>query len=227
MNTPAYADARLTLSTLEKGATTEEVRADASSVRPDALFLLNNLGIGGSERKIVRLANRLKEEGVNVTLACLNGPYTLESGIRRDVPCRRLERKGKFSFSALLKLREILRRERPPTVLAVNLYQALYLALATIALPYRPRTVALVNTSTFRGHSALEAHLPVGARPHRSHRARLECAARLLVQGELRGVETLERDLQRRRFRFFEVDRMHSKRRNGCAHRSASNRSRC
>jgi glycosyltransferase involved in cell wall biosynthesis len=154
MNTPAYADARLTLSTLENGATTEEVRADAGSVRPDALFVLNNLGIGGSERKIVRLANRLKEEGVNVTLACLNGPYTLESGIRRDVPCRRLERRGKFSFSALLKLRDILRRERPPTVLAVNLYQALYLALATIALPYRPRTVALVNTSTFRGHSA-------------------------------------------------------------------------
>lgn len=152
MTTPAYADARMTLETLEKGAT-EAPPADSASTRPDALFLVNNLGIGGSERKIVRLANRLKEEGVNVTLACLNGPYTLESGIRRDVPCRKLERKGKFSFAALLRLRDILSRERPPTVLAVNLYQALYLALVTIALPYRPRTVALINTSTFRGHA--------------------------------------------------------------------------
>jgi glycosyltransferase involved in cell wall biosynthesis len=153
MNTPAYADARLTLSTLEGDATADDARAESASARPDALFLVNNLGIGGSERKIVRLANRLKEEGVNVTLACLNGPYTLESGIRRDVPCRRLDRKGKFSFRAVLKLRDLLIRERPPTVLAVNLYQALYLALATIALPYRPRTVALINTSTFRGHA--------------------------------------------------------------------------
>jgi glycosyltransferase involved in cell wall biosynthesis len=153
MNTPAYADARLTLSTLENGAATGEARAESASVRPDALFVLNNLGIGGSERKIVRLANRLKEEGVNVTLACLNGPYTLEAGIRRDVPCRKLDRKGKFSIGALLRLRDILRRERPPTVLAVNLYQALYLALATVGLPYRPRTIALINTSTFRGHA--------------------------------------------------------------------------
>ena len=36
-------------------------------------------------------------------------------------------------------------------MLAVNLYQALYVALATLLMPYRPRTVALVNTSTFRG----------------------------------------------------------------------------
>jgi glycosyltransferase involved in cell wall biosynthesis len=36
-------------------------------------------------------------------------------------------------------------------VLAVNLYQALYLAVASMFLPYRPRKVALVNTSTFRG----------------------------------------------------------------------------
>jgi glycosyltransferase involved in cell wall biosynthesis len=154
MNTPAYADARMTLSTLEGGDTAQGARVDTASARPDALFVLNNLGIGGSERKIVRLANRLKEEGVNVTLACLNGPYTLESGIRRDVPCQRLDRKGKFSIAALLKLRDLIKRERPPTVLAVNLYQALYLAFATIALPYRPRTVALINTSTFRGHSA-------------------------------------------------------------------------
>ena len=147
MNTRAFADAALA------GIANPKVDSHAiTTTGPDALFVLNNLGIGGSERKIVRLVNRLKEEGVRVELACLNGPYTIEQGVRRDVPLRRLERQGKFSFTALWRLRQILVRERPATVLAVNLYQALYVALATMLLPYRPRTVALVNTSTFRGH---------------------------------------------------------------------------
>ena len=151
MNTPAYADGTLSrLSNLD--GEVKGVAEAAVATRPDALFVLNNLGIGGSERKIVRLANRLKEEGVHVLMACLNGPYTIESGLRRDVTCAKLERQGKFSLGALWRLRQLLVRERPATVLAVNLYQALYVAIATLFLPYRPRKVALVNTSTFRGH---------------------------------------------------------------------------
>lgn len=149
MNTPAYVAASLP-GMADPKAESQDIAAHA----PDALFVVNNLGIGGSERKIVRLVNRLKDEGVHVELACLNGPFTLEQGVRRDVPLRRLERRGKFSLGALWRLRKLLVRERPATVLALNLYQALYVALATLLLPYRPRTVALVNTSTFRGHRA-------------------------------------------------------------------------
>jgi glycosyltransferase involved in cell wall biosynthesis len=152
MTTQACASAHLS-SLDDKTATLAAATAGAS---PDALFVVNNLGIGGSERKIVRLANRLKEEGVNVTLACLNGPFTIEQGIRRDVPLRKLERSGKFSFRALWRLRQAILQERPATVIAVNLYQALYVALATRFVGYRPRTVALVNTSTFRGHRAVK-----------------------------------------------------------------------
>jgi glycosyltransferase involved in cell wall biosynthesis len=150
MNTRAISDASLT------DLTPSRAGAATMSTNPDGLFLLNNLGVGGSERKIVRLANRLKDEGVHVSLVSLNGPYTIEQGIRRDVPLQKLERKGKFSVRALMRLREIIVRERPATILAVNLYQALYVALATLLLPYRPRTVALVNTSTFRGHGLMK-----------------------------------------------------------------------
>jgi len=151
MNTRAYADATLSEIATGKAQAVPQIQA-ATGARPDALFVVNNLGIGGSERKIVRLANRLKDDGVHVMLACLNGPFTIENGVRRDVPLRKLERRGKFSFSALWRLRQVLVSERPGTVLAVNLYQALYVALATLLLPYRPRTVALVNTSGFEGH---------------------------------------------------------------------------
>jgi glycosyltransferase involved in cell wall biosynthesis len=119
--------------------------------RSDVMFVLNSLGVGGSECKIARMANRLKEDDVQVTLACLNGPYTLEPTVRRDVPLHKLERRGKFSLSAVWRLRRLMLEERPATVIAVNLYQALYVACATALLSHRPRTVALVNTSTFRG----------------------------------------------------------------------------
>ena len=128
-----------------------EVEAADSRSRSDALFVLSSLAVGGSERKIARMANRLTEEGVRVSVACLNGPYTLESTLRRDVPLRKLERRGKFSLATVWRLRQMILAERPATVIAVNLYQALYVACAMLLLPYRPRTVALVNTSTFRG----------------------------------------------------------------------------
>jgi glycosyltransferase involved in cell wall biosynthesis len=156
MNTPAYADTTLgTLVTAKQEAAAQDTGQVAAAARPDCLFVIGNLGIGGSERKIVRLANRLKQDGVHVALACMNGPFTIESSIRRDVPCLKLERKGKFSWATVFRLRDILVRQQPATVLALNLYQALYVALASMFLPYRPRKVALVNTSFFRGHRML------------------------------------------------------------------------
>ena len=150
MNTRAYAEAGL--GSLASTTTPNTESTAAETTRPDVLFLLNNLGIGGSERKIVRLANRLKEDGVHVTLACLNGPFTIEPKIRRDVPLTKIDRQGKFSLGAVWRLRQAITSQRPATIIAVNLYAALYIALACFMLPYRPRTVALVNTSTFRGH---------------------------------------------------------------------------
>ena len=156
MNTPAFADTTLgTLTTAKQEAAAQDAGQVAAAARPDCLFVIGNLGIGGSERKIVRLANRLKQDGVHVALACMNGPFTIESSIRRDVPCLKLERKGKFSWATVFRLRDILVRQQPATVLALNLYQALYVALASVFLPYRPRKVALVNTSFFRGHRML------------------------------------------------------------------------
>ncbi|HYJ41043.1 MAG TPA: glycosyltransferase [Steroidobacteraceae bacterium] len=137
--------------TLVTPRATHAAAAAVATPACDVLFVLSSLAVGGSERKIARLANRLREEGVAVNLACLNAPYTLEPTLRRDVPLAKLERRGKFSFATVLRLRQMILRDRPATVVAVNLYQALYVACATRLLPNRPRIVALVNTSTFRG----------------------------------------------------------------------------
>jgi glycosyltransferase involved in cell wall biosynthesis len=134
---------------LERSPPRESQAIDTSGC--DVLFVLSSLAVGGSERKIARMANRLREEGMAVNLAVLNGPYTLEQTLRRDIPLAKLERRGKFSFATVLRLRRMIQRNRPATVVAVNLYQALYVACATLLMPRRPRIVALVNTSMFRG----------------------------------------------------------------------------
>lgn len=151
MNTPTFIDVPIDTAPLARVPKAHDGAVAQSATRSDVLFVLNSLGVGGSECKIARMVNRFKEDGVQVTLACLNGPYTLEPTVRRDVPLRKIERRGKFSFSAVWRLRRVMLEERPATVIAVNLYQALYVACATALLSHRPRTVALVNTSTFRG----------------------------------------------------------------------------
>ena len=135
MNTPTFIDAPIDTQALAMAhrRSREPLAPSHCAKRSDVMFVLSSLAVGGSERKIARMANRLKEDGVHVTLACLNAPYTLESTVRRDVPLHKLERRGKFSFSAVLRLRQLIVADRPATVIAVNLYQALYVACATLA----------------------------------------------------------------------------------------------
>ena len=149
-------DASMTLSPANEDVMESRGEVAARPRSGDVLFVLASLAVGGSERKITRMANRLKEDGLSVSLASLNGPYTLESGLRRDLPVHKLERRGKLSLSAIWKLRRIIRAERPSTVASVNLYSSLYVALATFFMRDRPRTVALINTSTFKGSSLIK-----------------------------------------------------------------------
>jgi glycosyltransferase involved in cell wall biosynthesis len=114
------------------------------------LFVLNNLDIGGSERKVLRLVRRLHEKGVAVGMACLNGPHTLRGEVPAGVPLWQLGRRGRFSIVATWRLRRIVAQCRPATLVSVNLYPSLYvLVCAALVGAPRPRTVGLVNTSTF------------------------------------------------------------------------------
>lgn len=114
------------------------------------LFVLNNLSIGGSEMKTIRLANSLFARGVQVGLAYLNPPHALLTRLHSDIPVWYLARQGKFSLSAAATLRALIREHRPQAVVAVNLYPALYVAMAAARLRPRPRTVGLINTTVFK-----------------------------------------------------------------------------
>jgi glycosyltransferase involved in cell wall biosynthesis len=116
-------------------------------VNLDVLFVLNNLAAGGSELKVVRLANSLHARGVQVGLTYLNEPYSLLKQIDPDIPAWHLARKGKVSFAAIASLRQLVVEQRPRTLVALNSYPALYVLAATRLLRDRPRTIGLVNSS--------------------------------------------------------------------------------
>jgi glycosyltransferase involved in cell wall biosynthesis len=115
-----------------------------------ALLLLNSLTIGGSEWKIVRLANALRQAGHDIHLAYLNAPHTLRGNLDPDLPSVHLNRSGKFSFPALGRLKRYIMEQQISHVACVNLYPLLYAQAVAWQLGKRaPVISALINTTDF------------------------------------------------------------------------------
>lgn len=135
-----------------RDAVANEVGVDSSAVgtQLDVLFLMNALSVGGSERKIVRLANELATRKLGVAVVSLNEPDTLAPLLSIAVPRWRLDRRGKFSFGAVRKLLAIVERWRPRLIVCVNMYPTLYAAAVKAILKRQsPRVAALINTTDF------------------------------------------------------------------------------
>ena len=117
----------------------------------DALFVLNNLAVGGSERKVVRLANSLSARGMQIGIAYLNEPTTLLKDVQPQVGTYFLSRQGRFSLKASATLRRLIDDQRPRNVLSVNLYPSLYVLTATRWARHKTRTIGLMNTTKMDG----------------------------------------------------------------------------
>ncbi|HVY80829.1 MAG TPA: glycosyltransferase family 4 protein [Steroidobacteraceae bacterium] len=114
------------------------------------LFLLNSLMVGGSETKSIRIANALAARGSDVTVAYLNPPEQLIGEIEPRVRTLNLRRRGKFSLRAWRGLVDAIRARGTPVVVAMNLYPALYAALARTWLGRdRFRLLMSVNVTDF------------------------------------------------------------------------------
>lgn len=116
----------------------------------DVLFVLNNLAVGGSETKVVRLANAFSARDMRVGVAYLNEPTTLLKDIAPDVSTFFLSRQGRFSLKAHAALGQLIEEQSPRNVVSVNLYPALYVVTATRWARHRPRTIGLMNTTEMR-----------------------------------------------------------------------------
>lgn len=117
----------------------------------DALFVLNNLAVGGSETKVVRLANTLSARGNRIGIAYLNEPTTLLKDIQPQVGTHFLSRQGRFSLQANAALSRLIDEQRPRNVISVNLYPSLYVLTATRWARHKTRTLGLMNTTQMNG----------------------------------------------------------------------------
>ena len=114
------------------------------------MFLVNSLKVGGSERKTVHLANALAAGTRQVAIAYLSPPDSLLPQVHPTVATVNLQRRGKFSISALRGLAKIIKQRNVGTLVAVNLYPALYGVLVRLLCKDRPpRIVVCVNTTEF------------------------------------------------------------------------------
>jgi L-malate glycosyltransferase len=114
------------------------------------MFLVSSLNVGGSERKTVRLANALAAGNRPVAIAYLSPPESLLSQLHPAVVAVNLHRRGKFSIRALRSLATIIKQRNVNTLVAMNLYPALYAVLARLLRPTHPlRVVVSVNTTDF------------------------------------------------------------------------------
>lgn len=124
--------------------------AGAGAPGVEVIYVLNALALGGSEAKIVLIANALSDRGVRVGVAHLDLPDELAGKLQPGIPVWHLQRRGKFSVSAAVALRKLLREQQPRAVIAVNLYPTLYAGAAAALLRPRPRTIGLVNSIGLR-----------------------------------------------------------------------------
>jgi glycosyltransferase involved in cell wall biosynthesis len=114
------------------------------------IFLLNSFGLGGSERKVVRIAAHLANVGEQVGCAYMQMPATLEPTLPAQVKRWFLDRRARLSVALVRKLLRLAEHPDGVVLLAVNQYPALYAAvLRRIARRRFPRVICLMNTSTF------------------------------------------------------------------------------
>jgi len=121
-----------------------------SCTEKGCLFLLDNLGIGGSERKTIAAANILARRGHNIHLAFLKLSHNLQNTLEPSISALNLQRTGKLDFSAVCRLHEYLKSNRISAIWSVNLYPMIYAFLATRRMTPPIRVIGSSNVSVFR-----------------------------------------------------------------------------
>jgi glycosyltransferase involved in cell wall biosynthesis len=111
-------------------------------------FVLGSLTVGGSETKIVRLANRLAEQGYQMHLLVIGPPYTLRDQIDSNVAVSCFDRKSKFSIRIVRQIRDYLSDHSISTILCVNPYSLVYgWPVKLLCRRKEFRLISAINTS--------------------------------------------------------------------------------
>ncbi|MDC5819329.1 glycosyltransferase family 4 protein [Vibrio europaeus] len=112
-------------------------------------FLLNSLAIGGSERKVVNLANRISEKGWDVSVMYVSGSNELEVNLDDSITVIKLREVNDSFYSGINSACDFLIDKGIETVFTVNMYPLLYAIKAKVKRGKNLRFVSLTNTTQF------------------------------------------------------------------------------
>jgi len=145
------------------------------------LFLINALGIGGSERKTVGVVNALRRSGWDVHLAYLDARTPLLKTVDKGVPVVYLGRKGKLSFAAIRTLRAYILRAGIVKVVCVNQYPLIYaqVALGLGRLRRKASVILMVNATEHVDRKERMQMLVYAPLMRRAHKVIFGCCAQL------------------------------------------------
>lgn len=116
----------------------------------NCLFILDNLGVGGSERKTIVAANYLARQGCFIHMCFLNVTYDVSNTLHPSIKHINLNRKGKLDFLAIKKIKDYIRVNDIEVIWAVNLYPTLYMYLSAKPYRHRLRLIGSSNITVFR-----------------------------------------------------------------------------
>jgi glycosyltransferase involved in cell wall biosynthesis len=115
------------------------------------LFLLNSLTGGGSQRKTIRVANALVDEGYSVLLYYLDRREELLPSLRPSprlhIEC--LDRAGRFDYRAMNRFRRRASESPDAAIVAINPYQVFFAARSLRGSRRDCGFIAATNTYTF------------------------------------------------------------------------------
>jgi glycosyltransferase involved in cell wall biosynthesis len=134
-----------------------------------SLFLLSSLCIGGSERKMVRIANALCDRGRKIHVGYFSEPETLLEEIDQRIPVVNFHRTGKYSVGATLRLKRYVLEHGISQIVCVNLYPLLYASALRLWLSNVYRVVC-VNTTRhvdFKDRLFMMLYAPLVRQSHR------------------------------------------------------------
>lgn len=98
------------------------------------LFLAPGLVVGGAEKFLVSLMNRLDKEQFDIVLAVLSDNNPLLNQVESGIPVKVYSRKSKFDVSPIFELRSLLKEIKPDIVFCLGLFPFFFLQLASFLI---------------------------------------------------------------------------------------------
>lgn len=105
------------------------------------LYITPGLNIGGAEKFIITLSNALSEETSNQTIVSLVSQNALTPELNKRIQFIPLQRKYKLDMVPVLKLRKLIRTEKPDVIFCINFFTYFFSKCATFLLSTNTKRV--------------------------------------------------------------------------------------